>query len=402
MCLMIPSYESTAIPVLPNVGEDSVTRQLTGRGYENVIALRQHDTLYIGVENRVYSWEVKAVADIIKGIMPFIDSGGTLSLTCLRTGIPVTTLTISKELVEALIDGTITPDAFPDSIHARLSSKAYQKTLTNIRRSNPSFNKFDITIAPLFRAQFGNYSHPLEMQLNIVPAVQISFLKGMSLTAEIIFPLYNDLNPEGNYIRPGLVVLNQMFRMPLNFFATLSAGYFTRNQYGLNGEIKKYLLNGKLSLGAMCGYTADAGIIDGQWVYNTTGKVTWFTDVSYRVARYDLYLSVGFGQFLAGDLGWRADISRQFGEVSIGLFAIQSNGVTNGGFNFVVPLPPRRYGTKNRVRLRPVSEVPWEYYAKGLPAQGKMYSTGYSVESFIYDLHPDYIRTHIGNYIIKN
>ncbi len=215
----------------------------------------------------------------------------------------------------------------------------------------------------------------------------------------MIFPVYNNLlnDPEGNTVRPGLIVLSQAFRLPCNIFATITAGYFTRNRYGISGEARKFLFNGKLSAGATLGYTGQAKLSEGWIRYTPVNLFTWFIDASWRSARYDLTVRAGYGGFLAGDRGWRIDVSRQFGEVSVGFFAMESDGLVNGGFNFIVPLPPRKYGTKNHIRLRPASYIPWEYRAKGLPSMGRTSITGGNTEELLFNLNLDYIRTHLGN-----
>jgi hypothetical protein len=383
-------------------GSDSLARALVRGGYENVVVVKRNDTLFVGFENRRYRWEVRAVAEVLALVMPALGDREKVSLTCLYEGIPMSTLVVAKADYHALAGGSMTPGAFATAVQGLLSTETYKAVTATVKPVNKPYNKIDFVIHPLFRAQFGNFSDPLEMQFSIVPSAEVTFMKGMHFTAQVIVPLYNDLEPQGSYVRPGLVVLSQQLRLPHNFFATLAAGYFTRNQYGMNAALRKYLLNGKVGLGVDAGYTATAMVVDGEWVYSTTGRFTWFAGASYRWARYDFTASAGYGRFLAGDMGFRCDISRQFGEVTMGFWASQSGGITNGGFNFIVPLPPRRCTTKHRVRVRPASEVPWEYRAKGLPVQGRMYTTGTGTGDIYRQLNPDYLRNNIANTILHS
>ena len=376
-------------------GEDSVALAIVKKGYENVLVAERNDTLYVGFENRVWRWETRAVADLVELLAPALREKETLSLTCLHEGIPLLTLILKKDLYTDLIEHKITAKAFSDSLKSLMPAKTYTEISRHAAAVNTFYNKVDISIGPLFKAQFGNWSDPVQVQFSVVPSIRVVFLKGLSLTAQVILPLYNDLEPSGSYVRPGLLVLSQTFRLPLNFFVNVSAGYFTRDQYGISAELRKYFFNGKLALGAVGGYTGTATMTAGKWAWTPVQDFTWFADASYRFAVADLTIDAGYGRFIAGDMGWRCDVSRQFGEVSIGFFAMQSGGIVNGGFNFVVPLPPRRYGTKNYVRLRPESYVPWEYRAKGLPPEGKSYSTGNGIDELYFNYNPDYIRTNL-------
>jgi hypothetical protein len=377
----------------------NVKNILANAGFENLRTAERNDTLYIGLENRAWRWAPRALAEILKLVMPVAGSGEVVAVTFLRTGIPVTTIAISQGQYNRLLSGQLTPSGFADSISAGLSAGAYRSALGHIRPANRSYNKFDIVVYPQLRVQFGNFVHPLEARFNVVPSVEVSFLKGMKLTAQVINNLAGD--PQGNTVRPGLVVLSQTFRLPGQLFTTVSAGYFTRDRYGITGEARKYLFNGKMSVGANLGYTGQMQLTEGYFTYTPANLFTWFCDASWRFAKYDLTIHGGYGGFIGRDRGWRVDIGRQFGEVTIGFFALKTGGVVNGGFNFIIPLPPRKYGTKNRVRIRPAPYVSWEYRAKGLPSTGRTYETGNSSNETMFNLNPDYLRTMIGPQILR-
>lgn len=402
VCLMTFSFFSLKSQTFQVDDSEAVSHEVVKNGYENVRVDRRDDTLFISLENRIWRWEPRAVAEALKLIMPLVDTNAVVSLTILRTGIPLTTVIVSRKQYDNLLSGRTSASVFADSIVALLSDRVYRTSVGRLRPVNPSFNKFDVVFNPQLKVQFGNFIHPLELQFNVVPSVQIAFLKGMSFTAQVILPIYNNIigDREGNTIRPGLIVLGQTFRLPHQFFTTVSAGYFTRNRYGLNGEVRKFLFNGKIAVGASLGYTGQMQLLEGKFTYNSMDIFTWFCDASWRWSRYDLTIRAGYGGFINRDQGWRIDVGRQFGEVSIGFFAMQTGSVTNGGFNFIVPLPPRKYGTKNRIRIRPASYVPWEYRAKGLPSYGRMFTTGNETDVLLFDMHPDYIRTQLGKQIL--
>ncbi len=384
-------------------GSDSIAVLLARAGYENVRVSQRSDTLCVGVENRVWRYEPRAAAEVLKLVMPATLPGGIVSLTLLQTGIPVTTLVVSRNTYDRLVAGQLSPADFGDSIASLLPNRIYRSHLATQPATNSSFFKFDLVIAPQLKLQLGNFVHPLEAQFNVVPTLQVSFLRGMTFTGQVIIPVFNNLigDPEGNTIRPGLVTLSQTFRLPHQFFTTVTAGYFTRNRYGITGEARKFLFNGRLSAGATIGYTGQAQMLEGYFTYAPINLFTWFADASYRFARYDLTLRAGYGGFIGRDQGWRADVSRQFGEVTIGFFAMETGGLVNGGFNFIVPLPPRKYGTRNHIRVRPSSYIPWEYRAKGLPSMGRTFSSGTSVEELLFNLNPDLLRGKVGGEIVN-
>ncbi len=372
---------------------NNILNKLIKKGYENISVGLRNDTLFIVYENRVYRWEAMAMVDIIESAMPLIKNNEIVCLICLKRGIPVISGILSKAHYLKYIRGETTQDEFSASVQINYDVSQCKKNAGD----NPSFNKFDIIVHPQIHAQFGNFSDPLKSQVNIAPAMNISFWKGMNITTQVIFPLQNDLDKEGDNIRPGLLTINQTLRLPSAIFSSITVGYFTKNRYGIDIETRKFTNNGKISLSIRCGYTGNASVLAGRWTYSEVDLFTWFADAGYRYAEYDLTIKAGYGRFMDKDEGWRFDIYRQFGEVNIGFYAINSGDVLNGGFNFSIPIPPRRYSTKHLLRIWPASSFAWEYRAKGLPEKGKIYETDNGMEEYLNNLNPDYIKKQIIN-----
>jgi len=389
--MMISLSTNCVADTIPDLND--IRNKLIKMGYENVSADFTNDTLYLCYENRVYRWEAIAMAEITKQTMLQLADNKILCLICLKRGIPIISGIINKAIYQQYIKGEISKDEFSRTVHVSYGLYPFKKGAGR----NPSFNKFDLVVHPQIHAQFGNYSDPLESQVNVAPALNISLWPGMNLTAQVIIPLQNDLEKAGDYVRPGLLTLNQTIRLPFNIFTTGTAGYFTRNRYGIDLETRKFTNNGKFSLGIRCGCTGEASVVDGRWTYTEADLLTWFADASYRYAGYDLTVKAGYGRFIDKDKGWRFDVYRQFGEISIGFYAIRSGDVLNGGFNFSVPLPPRRYSTRHFIRIRPAGSFSWEYRGKGLPGEGKIYATENGINEYSNSLNPDYIKKLIVN-----
>jgi Exopolysaccharide biosynthesis protein YbjH len=372
--------------------DDLIMTCLKNAGYENLKVVSKQDTLFVCFENRKYRWDIKAIAEVLSLVMPKMEQNLVLSMIPLKRGLPILKFSIPVKQYWRFVRGEIPSGKFMGSLNVSYNIDLKNIYQASVSPSNPTFNKFDIVVHPQIRAQFGNYSDPIESQINIAPAINVSFWKGMDLTTQIIFPLQNDLKKEGDYIRPGLLTINQLIRLPLNSFASVSAGYFTKNRYGANLETRKYFLNGKIALGLSCGYTGFVKVLDGRWAYSEVDLLSWDANVAYRYARYDLTVKLGYASYLNEDKGWRFDFYRQFGEVNIGFYALKTEGVLNGGFNFIIPIPPRKYNTKRIVRIRSASSFAWEYRAKGLTDNGRAYQTGNELDRLFMFYNPDYIK----------
>ena len=378
----------------------AIETALVNKGYENITIFTQADTLFVGAENRLYRWDPRAYADMIRLIMPFTGRNATVCLAVLLRGIPMVLITLPKRIWVDGMNGIPARDTLSSLMQTSLNISRIQQKQFRKTGSNASFNKIDLVVYPQVKIQLGNLDDPFKSQFNIAPAFEITFLRGMSLMAQVIIPLQNDLEIHGNSVRPGLITLSQTIRLPHNFFSVVTAGYFTRNRYGFNAEVRKFFLNGKITLGFNGGLTGYAELIDQQWNYTGINLFSWFADAAYRWARYDLTIKAGYGNFLNGGSGWRMDVYRQFREITIGFFALETAGFLNGGFYFRIPLPPGRYSTKHAVRIRPESYFSWEYRARGMSEAGRAYSTGNSFSDLFNNLNPDYLKQNVINELL--
>jgi len=377
----------------PNI--KSITNALTNKGYENLCVYTSDDTIYIAYENRKYRWESMALVEIIQAVIPYSENSKELSIVIQLRGIPIIQVLLNINKINDYTSGKILMEEFRESIHASYIINNFKQRIKNNPQNNSSFNKFDVVIHPHIRAQFGDYNNPVKLQLNIAPSVNVSLWKGMKLTTQVILPLYNEFEEEGDYIRPGLLTINQLIQLPLNTFASINIGHFTNERYGINLDLKKFFLQGKLSIGGNIGYTGYASMLRGSWTYSEINLVSWFTNFAYRNAKYDLTIQFGYGSFIANDQGWRFDMYRQFGEINIGFYGMKTDGVINGGFNFIIPIPPRKNPTKRMVRIRPASYFAWEYRAKAHPEHGNVYDTGSELFKTSMYFNPDYIKNNI-------
>jgi hypothetical protein len=380
-----------ALPILgftldENSLADNLKDDLIENGFENVSVILADRRAILTYENRMYRDEIRAAKEVMALLAPQVEGKESITLIPQNRKIPLVVITIpADEKLASAIDVSLDVDSIWGKIQCT-------------QKANSSSYKFDIVVHPQFKAQFGDHDDPVESQINLAPEIKMTLWKGMSLSAQLIIPLQNELGGDGDYWRPGLLTINQTFRLPRNTFVSATMGYFTQHRYGTDLEIKKYFANGRWLIGANVGYTGYDSYLKGVWYYAGLDVLTAFFNAEYRVAQYDLSLRATYGKFLYGDRGWRFDILRQFGEVEIGFFALKTERGHNGGFNFSIPIFPPKYLPTGPGRISPAKAFPWEYRYKGLPNDGIQYKTGNSIDEFIKRLNPDYIKTQMAEF----
>jgi hypothetical protein len=359
---------------------DTAVVSLTKHGFENITVKDEGDTLLVGFENRRYRFDPAGCAAMVKSLKLTVPYSVVVKAILLKQGIPV---------MEFYTGGKY-PEVKVKTLPPRFRFRSAQR-----RISNSSLNKPELVIYPQVKMQLGNFDDPFKSQFNLAPALEMDIARGLHVMAQVIIPLQNDLEPHGNSLRPGIISISQFVRLPANVYSILSIGYFTRNRYGLNSEFRKYLANGKFFLGCMAGVTGYAEFYEKTWHYSAVDRFTWFLDAGFIWSEYDLTLQSGYGRFTDGSAGWRADIFRQFREVTIGFFALNADGFLNGGFIFRISIPPGRYITRHRFRVRPSSYFSYEYRARGLSDSGKFFYTGSSLADLFHNINPGFLQHHM-------
>ncbi len=394
LCHVAILFSTSSLFAQNDNGLEALKANLLDEGFENVAVLRPSNTLlFVQYENRRYRFEPRALAKVTEITAQAIGREQVqLDILILHQQIPMVMAHISLPAYFDLIEKRIDLEQFSQTCYFTLDFQ--QTAAQNVL--NPSAFKPDLIVIPNFRAQFGDFDNPVQSNINLIPELRMLLAKGLSLQAQLIIPLQNDFyfDEEGKELRPGMITINQLVRLRNNFFVTATAGFFNRHRAGGNIQVKNYFANGRFAIGADVGFTRYYSFTGREASYaESAGYLTAILSAEYRYTPYDLTGRIRIGNFLYNDPGVRADVLRQFGEVKIGFFALaNTSGDLNGGFNFSIPLPPRKYTKIKYARLRPAKSFSWEYRAKGFPTSGYLFETGHDIFDLMLEYNPNYMK----------
>lgn len=373
----------------------NLATELVKNGFENIRIKTVEEKIIIAYENRVYRFDVNAVNEIIKIVIPKLTEQKKIILIPENRKIPLVVIEAAIADCKDYLSSNISGTEFADRLKIDFETDSEWQNLDSESELNSSNLRFDITLKPTVAAQFGVYTDPVMWQLNLVPGIKTSFWKGMQFNYELIVPIHNDLLPMEDSVRTGLAVINQTFRLTNSFFVSSSAGYFSNNRYGLDIEAKKYFSNGDINMGINLGYTSFAYFVGKRFNYSDQFKWTGSVNFDLRIPKYNLTLGLTAGKFLMGDNSIRLDVNREFGEIEIGFFAIRSSGgISNGGINISIPIFPSKYWKPSFIRLRTEENFGWGYIVRSNTQDliGLRYNTGSKINNFIKKLNPEFIK----------
>jgi hypothetical protein len=256
--------------------------------------------------------------------------------------------------------------------------------------------KTDLILHPDVRVHFGNYNHPMESQLNVIPEFQTLLYNGLFLSVSLIVPLHNDFDDWESYNRLGPSSLNYITRLRRNYFVYATAGYFRDNRYGAQLGLKKYLAAGGLLLDARLGYSGYGFMDRGIFKYSNLDEFTWSISALYFIKRYRLFASLAVHRFVYQDHGFRCDIYRFFNEFQFGFWAVHADATLNGGFQLSIPLPPPHYQPRGYFRPRLASYFDLEYSGKYDTTAGTIFRASEIMDDIFLRYNPQYLKSNAG------
>jgi len=373
---------------------DSIYLFLKNKGFQNISVCQQSKKLYVKFDNGSYRWTPFAIAIAEQELKKFIGNTDTIILIPSYHQIPLLNIVYTQD-----IDSSKTKKIDAISIGDRHTADLFSKS----QKFNSSLGKVDLVLYPHVRVQFGNYNNPVETQLGISPMLRTSLWKGMSINLQMLFLIQDDMQgSSGKKIYPGIVSVNQLFKLPLQVYGSINVGFFPFNRqgvmrhfYGSDIQLRKYILNGNVYFGINGSLTGEASFEGNQLEYWQMDKLNGSICLAYRYKPYDLWIKASAGRYVYDDYGVRFDVNRQFKELQIGFFAVKSNMGQAGGFNFKIPIIPKRYYNQERFRIRPTETFDWEFRVNTTKNCVMQYKTGNDIDDLMINSNPDYVKKQV-------
>ncbi|GHB63036.1 hypothetical protein GCM10007390_16090 [Persicitalea jodogahamensis] len=279
-----------------------------------------------------------------------------------------------------------------DDLRARPVSVAERRAYYGRSRINPFKYLLDFRLQPEVVANFGNPTQTVQARLSVMLQSQLYLWRGMALNFGLLFPVMNNLDQRPNGVRLAPLYLNQFLALGENHFISGSAGFFQNDRYGVNIQYQRMNPNSRWTYGLEASMTGFYYYPKGGIYYTSINELLLLGNAAYRFNDLDFTVKLTGGRYLDGDVGARLDLVRQFPNVEVALFAIQTSNGGTIGFNFAVPIPPGKILRAGPARLRTSEEFRWEYaYARGYGI-GNRYRLGYQLDERLRQYNASYLR----------
>ena len=240
------------------------------------------------------------------------------------------------------------------------------------RRLSPTSRTLDLVVGPLVAYELGRITEPIQFRFQIEPRLRYSPWPGARATATLVIPVYNDfvfnnLHPDVEQLRPGLVTLEQFAWVPRVALASATAGLFADNRYGVSVGAARPLAQGRLLVDTQADLTGFAAFPEEGATYSPMRRWSSFGGLTWRAPIYDVAVRVRAGRFLYGDRGAELEFRRTLGDLDFALFNVRAEGYNIKGVRVVLPVPPMVRSSHDVVRLQPIERFPANYRTDATP-----------------------------------
>jgi hypothetical protein len=381
--------------------------KLLETGFENIRVTSENNDYYISFENNIYRWNVRALSTALDTLAAYLPGNADINLVQLRFDIPQIVTKINASSWLKFRTDTLVSQEIEDDLKISYKTKKEWDKIKSNKPERRNTVRFDLVFYPQLYLTNITFEKIYEVQFNIAPALEVSFWKGMLLTAQVIFPIYNDCKvygEGGSIIRPGFLVLSQNFRLPGPVFGNVSIGNFNHDRYGIDFNLNYPFRNPRWYIGLRSGFTGYSVFTGDGWETGDLNTFTLSASAGYFLPRFNLRFELSGGRYLQGDFGGRFDLSRMFGETTIGLyvnyttFELGESGQPNFGFHVAIPFPPGKRMKRKRFRVDLPNYFDWEYNGATEFVYGRYYEIRPNENRTEHYFNPLYIK----NELLKN
>lgn len=333
-------------------------------GMENIRVAQADNETVVAFEDNVYRGTYRGIGKAIHTILDTPEtSGRDLQLVVLENSVPKLCIAMPSTLTGQYKAGTIgISDVYRQMEMSCETDEAMDKLKQSGKAVNSSAGKVDIVIYPEAKLRNSGFDELYTYYVNLAPAVEMDLWKGAQFTAQVVFPIVTNLHGQYEKIRPGVMTLSQEFAFGKSFLGRVVAGNFTNNRMGLQAEAEWRSKDGRYKLGAVAGTTMQSIVTDKDgWFISQRQRVNAFAKASYYEPHYNLQFDLQAGRYVYGDVGVRGDCTHYFGDYSIGVYALYTEGEVNGGFHFALPMPGKKWSRNRGVRVRQAEYFAMEY-----------------------------------------
>lgn len=375
---------------------DKLSNEVASESFRDVQTSVYKNKIWSEIENTRYNNDIQAIGRAISTIDEVAPKEyDTIYMTLKEKNTKLKTVKVNRtefnlfenyKLSNSYMKKAIVIDNDSEKLHEEFSEgNEVYKTEKN------GFKRFEYYIGPKFKTYLNAPDKPFAMKASLQAKMDLDLGAGFYLNANIEQPFYNTIKdiPSSSLgeknelsIRSGMVdyykyddtqleklTLAHVRNLPFNTLGKVELGYFDYAFAGVDFEVAKTFFDDRVSLGLQY-QKVKKRVVDNLFeLYDDYSYDAKFLNASFLISpKYNIFLGLKYGEFLAGDRGVRVDITRSYKNFTLGLYATFTNskevftnpenkGYIDKGIYLKVPLEVFTY--KNLKGLLDYGISPW-------------------------------------------
>ena len=374
--------------MFPNLMLAQNIEKLATYGFENLQELYSEDQYTLFYEDNLFRFPADGLFEVLQKIVP-IEKAIHTKIVLLNKGIPIIEMNIlTKDFID-FKQGNLVIEKLIENCNFQFTDAQTQSELSK----NPSYFKTDLSLRFQLDYTLGNFDNPIRQRINFQPYLSSDLSKGVNFETYYNVPEFDELG----FMEPqiGILRLSNDVKLSKADFLNMSVGFFNYNRLGLSFDYLKFLYKDNLRWNVHMGITRFGRLNKDLIMFydlSTDLRVDFFSELNYRINKYDMDLSFRYGSYILGDIGYTAQVKRYSGQRFIGLFYKKSNYGTMVGFDFSLPIPIRKYNRKLPIRTKLFDHFYLPYNYRSDSDVGMLYYRGENLISRMTDYFPAIIK----------
>jgi len=361
---------------------------LQEHGFENLQEFYSEDQYTLFYEDNLYRFPADGLYQVLE-LINISTKASNAKVVILNKGVPIVEMRFTSRDYAKLKTKNSTIEDFLSVATIDFTDEKYnpEKTLNN------SYFKTDLSLRFQLDYTLGNFDNPIRQRVNFQPYLSTDLSKGVNFETYYNVPEFDELG----FMEPqvGILRLSNDVKLSKVDFLNMSVGFFNYNRLGLSFDYLKFLYKDNLRWNVHMGITRFGRLNKDLIMFydlSTDLRVDFFSELNYRINKYDMDLSFRYGSYILGDIGYTAQIKRYSGQRFIGLFYKKSNYGTMVGFDFSLPIPIRKYNRKLPIRTKLFDHFYLPYNYRSDSDVGMLYYIGENLISRMTDYFPAIIK----------
>ncbi|GGD34894.1 membrane protein [Malaciobacter pacificus] len=340
-----------------NISQDEFTAKLSNEvaaeKFKKVTSEISKNKIWIELENSRYNSDIKAAGRAISTVDEVAPKNyDTIYATLKQKDVPTKTFKVSRKEYDAFENEKVSSNYMKDAL---ILSNSYEKMYKEFKEDTKETHKSDKLNIGGFNYNFGmsassvlnRKEDPFAIKLGVKLDLEYDFGGGFFSSASLSHPLYNSIKdlPSDDDVTTNLSVNTQlldyskydstqlnhftvgyMTKAPYESLARVELGYLDIAFAGVDLEWYKPLFDDRFGVGLQYQVAYKRYINNMVKIYGDTQYDAKFVNLYALVSpKYDIHMGLKIGEFMAGDRGFKIDLSRNYKEFSMGVFATFTN-----------------------------------------------------------------------------